>query len=1430
MISAEWWAVLDRLGFAAMGFLLSIMWQSSLLFGATALLAWALRRRSVAARHALWAAALFAAPLLPALGWLGSRAGAPRAELPVMPGYEAPALPRPTSPSPVVRPGPRAAAPVAPAPSMPVAPTAPAAEPAPAPTAEPAAPTPARSPSYPWAVGLVVYVVGAVAFLSLVALGRLRLRRCLRRGRRVCEPRVVGAFAEAARAVGLRRTVALVESGRVEAPIALGLLRPHVLLPVGFAAGLSDGELGAMAAHEVAHVRRNDALVLEAVSVLRALLFFHPLVWVAARQVAALAEQAADDAALAAIGEPTRYARMLARLAVALPARALSTELAAGFILSKSAFLRRVEAILSDRRDQIRRLTRWALAGTLVAVLASLALAVALPLGQKRDRAASTRAEGGPLDIRLVGISPDCSDDILDVEGKPIGTWLSPVDQPWGDDQLRRTFLFSVPDSDDPVLFEPFHEVRVAGTDRPLGGGFGSHVVRVPEGRRLVWSVILDRTYRDAVFGLVNQRATLRAIDVALKYYRGRRRAAELAFTGPFVAGAPVEADGGAPGTLTPREDAGWGTARHAQFDLATTRPLDSNVSLLAYDIDGARHLANRGSGHSGPGGARFEVTVPGLPLARVAALAVGEPCHRATFRGLPLLFAGRPPRAYPEYLDRKAAALGLEGKTPTDVRQHQVTTPAEALRLVAIARGVDIEWVKMALDRGSVDFAALPPAARESIREAARGWLDSPFDNARAAGVTLGLKGRWAEFVGPALTLVAEGGQNPRIEAAAALQRYRKHLAAESVVAITDLLLRKDDWLTSRRLVQCVVESETPATVECLWRLARADEARPWVWFPAIGRLVYLEALTPRTDVERELRLRRILASSAAPGEEELEAQALALLPRLLTPELQRMDPSLFGSVLRLTCQRLERPAATAACIGFLRGVTDFRRADWAIDRICKQLNLWHGTNLGGLGTDVAEETPRLEQHDWPAIAAAAIRWHDGQGNGGDAAPKPRADGPPWTKPVNGLRMRVRAPERVECGEPLVFHLEFQNAGEQPLRLLKEAKLGECIAASWRTATGRNDAYSIAWPTDIHPKPEETVAIAPGAIHKTTWTMDGTATGSLPAGGTRFELLYFGRENTNPKVKGFWTGEIKARARVTAVPARGATIDKRLQASLRDLATLWKLLSAHRAEHGALPPDLYRFLKAKERTELWIFRVAHSSYGYDAKATGEKPLVYSMPFVRGDEAVQIELLADGRVRQRTVRKLPSRETIDGWIDAVATAWRADPQWFRGKGDPHAIDVDFREKVAGEIRRLAAVPYSIPIDKVYPRLDYRRRNTECFSGVAELRSMHAAWCLATGLAHPNIDVRIRCAKALGEVGEPALIPTLLEAARRNADLVPGSEGATLHGVYQHALAGALSKLTRTKVRLRDGQDPEGMRKGIAAWEKWLRHNTAPPKP
>ena len=219
---------------------------------------------------------------------------------------------------------------------------------------------------YPWALGFAAYCIGAGLFLSLFTLARLRIGSWVRKARPVTEPRAVEAFRSARETLRVRSRMSLKETDAVETAITIGTLRPSVLLPAGFAQGLSEVELRAVAVHEMSHLRRRDPLVLTLASLARAVLFFHPLVWLACRQISHLAEAACDDAVLEVTGEPITYAKMLTRLAERLSKRSISTELAAGIVLSKSAFLRRVEAILSDRRDQLRRLSRLALVGLLM--------------------------------------------------------------------------------------------------------------------------------------------------------------------------------------------------------------------------------------------------------------------------------------------------------------------------------------------------------------------------------------------------------------------------------------------------------------------------------------------------------------------------------------------------------------------------------------------------------------------------------------------------------------------------------------------------------------------------------------------------------------------------------------------------------------------------------------------------------------------------------------------------------------------------------------------------------------------------------------------------------------------------------------------------------------------------------------------------------
>ena len=302
--AVEWWGVLDEFGFTVMRALLCVLWQSSIVFAGMGLLVWVRRGRRATVRHALWLAALLVAPVLPLLTSLGARGGAPQAPVSGLPAY-------------VVVEKYVEAPPEAPMVPLAAAPTAIEAEPVQGEQPQPSV------LEYPWALLLVAYVVGVVFFLAWTALGRIRLRQWVVGAVPVLDERVRSAFAEAKEELGLRREFLVLESDQVPAPLTAGFLRPVVLLPKGLSDRLTDAELRAVALHEAAHVRRRDPLVLSLIPLVRAALFFHPLVWLACRQVSLLAEQAADDAVLDATGEPLAYAKMLARLAEGLRRRSL---------------------------------------------------------------------------------------------------------------------------------------------------------------------------------------------------------------------------------------------------------------------------------------------------------------------------------------------------------------------------------------------------------------------------------------------------------------------------------------------------------------------------------------------------------------------------------------------------------------------------------------------------------------------------------------------------------------------------------------------------------------------------------------------------------------------------------------------------------------------------------------------------------------------------------------------------------------------------------------------------------------------------------------------------------------------------------------------------------------------------------------------------
>lgn len=105
---------------------------------------------------------------------------------------------------------------------------------------------------------------------------------------------------------GVRRRVRWLSSASVATPAAGGLLRPYVLLPVGFAGHLPPRQLTFVLLHELAHIRRGDLAVAAAQRLVQILWFFHPAVWLASRLVEQHRELACDQDALARSGASRR--------------------------------------------------------------------------------------------------------------------------------------------------------------------------------------------------------------------------------------------------------------------------------------------------------------------------------------------------------------------------------------------------------------------------------------------------------------------------------------------------------------------------------------------------------------------------------------------------------------------------------------------------------------------------------------------------------------------------------------------------------------------------------------------------------------------------------------------------------------------------------------------------------------------------------------------------------------------------------------------------------------------------------------------------------------------------------------------------------------------------------------------------------------------
>lgn len=201
------------------------------------------------------------------------------------------------------------------------------------------------------------YVSVAAVLLLRRAVGAAALRRSLRRAVRPAEEAGLASLVQRlADASGTRTPRVVLLEGCAGGAFTAGSRRPVIAVDPELLAQLDWRELEGLFAHEMAHIRRRDALLGIAVGVFRDLTFFLPPIYLVDRWLRVEQEESADELASAHTGRPGALASSILKVwETSRDRRSLPLTCAATANSSVELISARVERLI----ERPPSLTRW---------------------------------------------------------------------------------------------------------------------------------------------------------------------------------------------------------------------------------------------------------------------------------------------------------------------------------------------------------------------------------------------------------------------------------------------------------------------------------------------------------------------------------------------------------------------------------------------------------------------------------------------------------------------------------------------------------------------------------------------------------------------------------------------------------------------------------------------------------------------------------------------------------------------------------------------------------------------------------------------------------------------------------------------------------------------------------------------------------------
>ncbi len=358
---------LDILAAGILKFSVSFLWQSSIVILIVAIITRLLSKHSPQIRHKLWLFSALLIPVIPLFTWIMEKIRFPRNELAILPSYEtliySEDLIQGTQSvnQNVILDISNLFA------------------------------TSSSGQIYPMLtivtiIGLVTLALATILFINLT-----RLQIFIRDSRPVSDKMILELFSEIQTKLKISKRVKILESVSAETALTTGTLNPIVILPTDILKNISQSELYSIVIHELAHIKRKDSITLLYSSIIRALFFYHPLIWIVTDQIAQLAEQSCDEMVLEMKKDHIGYAKTLANLAEIAQSLNAPVSLAHGLLYHRYKFKTRIAAILNWSKFPMKKLSPFTRIGVLSVVVLAWIFAISIPIGNRATAAEKSR-------------------------------------------------------------------------------------------------------------------------------------------------------------------------------------------------------------------------------------------------------------------------------------------------------------------------------------------------------------------------------------------------------------------------------------------------------------------------------------------------------------------------------------------------------------------------------------------------------------------------------------------------------------------------------------------------------------------------------------------------------------------------------------------------------------------------------------------------------------------------------------------------------------------------------------------------------------------------------------------------------------------------------------------------------------------------------